>query len=169
MPGGDFHPVYFSIVAIWIIACGIGVVASRRVVRAAVYMVLCFLGVAFAFALMNSALLAIVQVLIYVGAISVVIIFGIMLTQSVDGPSTEFFNRQSIFAAPLAVAAAALVAVILVSSDLLDAGDKALNPGVDKFSELLFNRYVFPFELISLLLLAAMVGAIVLARKEERQ
>jgi NADH-quinone oxidoreductase subunit J len=99
----------------------------------------------------------------------VVIIFGIMLTQSVDGPSTEFFNRQSIFAAPLAVAAAALVAVILVSSDLLDAGDKALNPGVNKFSELLFNRYVFPFELISLLLLAAMVGAIVLARKEERQ
>jgi NADH-quinone oxidoreductase subunit J len=169
MPGGDFHPVYFSIVAVWILACGIGVVASRKVVRSAVYMVLCFLGVAFAFALLNSTILAIVQILIYVGAISVVIIFGIMFTQSVSGPSTEFFNRQSVFAAPLAVAAAALVSIVLVSTDLLGSGDKALNPGLQRFSALLFNRYVFPFELISLLLLAAMVGAIVLARKEARQ
>jgi NADH-quinone oxidoreductase subunit J len=132
-------------------------------------MVLCFLGVAFAFALMHSAMLAVVQILIYVGAISVVIIFGIMLTQSQTGPVSTFFNRQSIFAAPLAVAAAALIAAVLVSSDLLGSGDRALNPGVRQFSSLLFNRYVLPFELVSLLLLAAMVGAIVLARKEDKQ
>jgi NADH-quinone oxidoreductase subunit J len=169
MPGGDFHPVYFSIVAVWILASGIGVVASRKVVRSAVFMVVCFLGVAFAFALMHSALLAVVQILIYVGAISVVIIFGIMLTQSQSGPAANFFNRQSAVAAVAAVAAAVVISVILVSSDLLAAGDKALNPGVKQFSSLLFNRYVFPFELVSLLLLAAMVGAIVLARKEDGQ
>ena len=132
-------------------------------------MVFCFLGVAFAFALLNSALLAIVQILVYVGAISVVIIFGIMLTQSQRGPTHEFFNRQAIFAAPIAVAAAVLIAVVLLSSDLLEAGEEALNPGLRETSSLLFNQYVFPFELVSLVLLAAMVGAIVLARKDDRR
>jgi NADH-quinone oxidoreductase subunit J len=168
MPGGDFHPVYFTLVSIWILATGIGVVASRRVVRAAVAMVLCFLGVAFAFALMHSALLAVIQILVYVGAISVVIIFGIMLTEQHEGGYQEFFTRQSIIAAPVAVAAAIIVSVVLLSTDLLDAGTKALNPGVDQMSSLLFNRYVFPFELVSLVLLAALIGAIVLARREER-
>jgi len=167
MPGGDFHPLFFAIVAAWILVAGIGVVTSRSVVRAAVSMVACFLGVAFAFALMNSALLAIIQILIYVGAISVVIIFGIMLTETQGGPTSKFFNRQAIFVAPIAVAAAILIAVVLLSSDLLDAGEKALNPGLRGTARLLFNEYVFPFELVSLVLLAAMIGAIVLARKDE--
>ncbi len=168
MPGGDFHPVFFSLVAVWILVCGVGVVASRRVVRAALFMVLCFLGVAFAFALMHSALLAIIQILIYVGAISVVIIFGIMLTETQSGPLQKFFNRQSIFALPVAVATAIVVSVVLLSSDLLAAGDTALNPGVTELSDVLFSRYVLPFELVSLVLLAAMVGAIVLARKDDK-
>lgn len=167
MPGGDFHPVYFSLIAVWILVTGVGVVASRRVVRAAVFMVLCFLGVAFAFALMHSALLAVIQILIYVGAISVVIIFGIMLTEQHQGGYQEFFTRQSIVAAPIAVAAAIIVSVVLLSTDLLHAGTRALNPGVEQMSALLFNRYVFPFELVSLVLLAALIGAIVLARKED--
>lgn len=169
MPGGDFHPVYFCIVAAWILVAGIAVVTARSVVRAAVAMVLCFLGVAFAFALMNSALLAIVQILIYVGAISVVIIFGIMLTETQAGPRRQFFNRQSVIAAPIVVATAVLVAVILVSGDLLTGGETAVNPGLRQLSSLLFNRYVLPFELVSLVLLAAMIGAIVLARREDRQ
>jgi len=167
MPGGDFHPVFFSIVAAWILVAGIGVVASRSVVRAAVSMVFCFLGVAFAFALLNSALLAIVQILVYVGAISVVIIFGIMLTEPQQGPKPKFFTRQAIWVAPIAVAAAVLIAVVLLSSDLLSAGETALNPDLRGTARLLFNEYVFPFELVSLVLLAAMVGAIVLARKDD--
>jgi NADH-quinone oxidoreductase subunit J len=167
MPGGDFHPVFFFIVAAWILAGGIGVVAFRNVVHAAVSMVFCFLGVAFAFALLHSELLAIIQVLIYVGAISVVIIFSIMLTQQQSGGFRLFFNRQSAFALPAAVALAAALAVFFISSKFLPGGSAAHNPPVSTVSALLFNRYVFPFELISLVLLAAMVGAIVLARRED--
>jgi NADH-quinone oxidoreductase subunit J len=167
MPGGDFHPVFFFIVAAWILAAGIGVVAFRNVVHAAVSMIVCFLGVAFAFALLNSELLAIIQVLIYVGAISVVIIFAIMLIQQQTGGFQLFFNRQSAFALPVAVALAAVLAVFFISSKFLPSGSVAHNPGVSTISALLFNRYVFPFELISLVLLAAMVGAIVLARRED--
>jgi NADH-quinone oxidoreductase subunit J len=167
MPGGDFHPVFFVIVAAWILVAGIGVVAFRNIVHSAVSMIFCFLGVAFAFALLNSELLAIIQILIYVGAISVVIIFAVMLTQQQTGGVRLFFNRQGAFALPATVAVAVLLAVFFISSDYLPKSSTAHNPNVHALSSLLFNRYVFPFELISLVLLAAMVGAIVLARKED--
>jgi NADH:ubiquinone oxidoreductase subunit 6 (subunit J) len=167
MPGGDFHPVLFFIVAFWILACGLGVVLFRKIVYSAVSMVFCFLGVAFAYALLNAALVAIVQILVYVGAISVVVMFAIMLTEAQHGRYPLFFNRQTVFAAPLAVAAALIVAAAVVSAGVSGVGDVSLNPGLEELSQLLFNRYVLPFELVSLVLLAAMVGAILLARQEE--
>lgn len=169
MPGGDFHPWLFVIVAAWVLICGLGVVAFKKIMYSAVSMVFCFLGVAFAYALLNASLVAIVQILVYVGAISIVIIFAIMLTEVQDGPYSQFFNRQSVFAAPLAVAAAAVLAVVVVSWDISGVGDKSLTPSLQELSSLLFNRYVFPFELVSLVLIAALIGAIVLARKEEER
>ena len=169
MPGGDFHPVLFVIVAAWILVCGLGVVAFRKIMYSAVSMVFCFLGVAFAYALLNSALLAVVQILVYVGAISIVVIFAIMLTEVQEGHFSLFFNRQSVFAAPLAVAVAAALSAALMAADLGVGGEKSLNPGLQELSSLLFNRYVFPFELVSLVLLSAMVGAIVLARRGEER
>jgi NADH-quinone oxidoreductase subunit J len=166
MPGGDFHPWFFVIIAAWILVCGLGVVLFRKIVYSAVSMVMCFLGVAGAYALLNAELVAIIQVLVYVGAISVVVLFAIMLTESQGTEYQLFFNRQTIFAAPLAVAVAVVVTVLLVSSEIADVGEKSMNLSLEQLSELLFNRYVFPFELVSLVLLAAMIGAIVLARGE---
>jgi NADH-quinone oxidoreductase subunit J len=166
MPGGDFHPFFFVVIAAWILVCGLGVVLFRRIIYSAVSMVFCFLGVAGAYALLNAELVAIIQILVYVGAISVVILFAIMLTEAQGTDYRLFFNRQSIFAAPLAVAVATILTIFLVSADITEVGEKSLNPGVYQLSALLFNRYVFPFELVSLVLLAAMIGAIVLARGE---
>ena len=130
MPGGDFHPVLFVIVAAWILVCRLGVVAFRNIVHSAVSMVFCFLGVAFAFALLNSELLAIIQILIYVGAISVVIIFAIMLTEVQEGGFGLFFNRQSVFAAPRRWPWPPCWPSFLISADICRKGSTALNPGV---------------------------------------
>ena len=78
-----------------------------------------------------------------------------------------FFNRQSLFALPLAIATAALLIVVLVTSAIPGVTSKAHGVDLKTLSDLLFNQYVFPFELVSFVLLAAMIGAIVLARKEE--
>jgi len=166
MPGGDFHPFFFVVIAAWILVCGLGVVLFRNIIYSAVSMVFCFLGVAFAYALLNAELVAIVQILIYVGATSVVILFAIMLTEVQQQDYGRLFHRQAIFAAPLAVAAAVVMTVMVVSTELVDVGDRSLNLSVHALSNLLFNRYVFPFELVSLVLLAAMIGAIVLARRQ---
>ena len=85
MPGGDFHPWFFVIVAAWVLVCGLGVVLFKKIMYSAVSMVFCFLGVAFAYALLNAPLVAIIQILVYVGAISIVIIFAIMLTEVQSG------------------------------------------------------------------------------------
>lgn len=169
MPGGDFHPWLFVIVAAWVLVCGLGVVLFRKVMYSAVSMVFCFLGVAFAYALLNAPLLAVVQVLIYVGAISVVIIFAIMLTEVQTGPFRLFFNRQTLAAALLSLAAAFVLAVAGLSSPVESVGEKSLTPGVRELSRILFDRFVFPFEFVSLVLVAAMVAAIVLARRGEER
>ena len=79
MPGGDFHPWFFAVVAVWILVCGVGVVLFKKIMYSAISMVFCFLGVAFAYALLNSPLVAIIQILVYAGAIMVLFLFVIML------------------------------------------------------------------------------------------
>jgi NADH-quinone oxidoreductase subunit J len=167
VPHGDFHPIAFIVVALWVLVCGVGVVAFRNIVHSAVSMVLCFLGVAAVYVLLNAGLLAVIQILLYVGAISVVVLFAIMLTDQRRAGLGFFFNRQSIIALPLAVATAVVVTVILVSSRLPVNGSHSFNVSLGGIATGLFNQYVFPFELVSLVLLAAMIGAIVLSRKED--
>jgi NADH-quinone oxidoreductase subunit J len=167
MPGGYWYWVLFGLVAAWVLVTGIGVVAFKNLVHAALSMVFCFFGVAFVFVLLNAELLAIVQILIYVGAISVVILFAIMLTEQPRGGFGLFFNRQSIFALPLVVATAAVLTVVLVAAKLPGARSVSYNLSINELSRGLFSHYVFPFELVSFVLLAAMVAAILLARKED--
>ncbi len=167
MPQGDFHPILFVIVAVWVLGCGIAVVALRNIVHSAMAMVACFLGVAAAYVLLDAGLLAVIQILIYVGAISVVVLFAIMLTEQQRTGRGFYFNRQSIVALPLAVATFVVLTVVLVTSKMPLSGSHAHNVSLTGIANGLFSAYVFPFELVSIVLLSAMVGAIVLARKED--
>ena len=169
MPGGDFHPWFFVIVAAWILVCGLGVVLFKKIMYSAVSMVFCFLGVAFAYALLNSPLVAIIQILVYVGAISIVIIFAIMLTEVQSGRLELFFNRQTAVAAVVALLGAAILAVVALSANIGAISAESKAPGLRALSRLIFDRYVFPFELVSLVLVAAMIGAIVLATRESER
>jgi NADH-quinone oxidoreductase subunit J len=169
MPGGDFHPWFFVIVAVWILVCGLGVVLFKRIMYSAVSMVFCFLGVAFAYALLNSPLVAIIQILVYVGAISIVVIFAIMLTEVQSGKLELFFNRQTAVAAVAALLGAGILAAVSLSASIGSISDASKAPGLRALSRLIFDRYVFPFELVSLVLVAAMIGAIVLATRERER
>ena len=169
MPGGDFHPWFFAIVAVWILLCGLGVVLFKKIMYSAISMVFCFLGVAFAYALLNSPLVAIIQILVYVGAISIVVIFAIMLTEVQSGRLELFFNRQTAVAAVAALLGAAILAAVALSANIGDISAESKAPGLRALSRLIFDRYVFPFELVSLVLVAAMIGAIVLATRESER
>lgn len=142
------------------------VVTAKNVVHAALYLVLVLAGVAGIFILLASEFLAVVQVLVYIGAIVVLFLFGIMLTRAPIGRSNELDNNQRWVGVVVGGGLFALLAWVLYDG----FGKTRLEvPAVGRTGDIglsIFQEYVIPFEVISVLLLAALVGAVVLARRD---
>lgn len=141
-------------------------VTLRNIIHSAVAMMVCFGSLAGMYALLGAPIVAAAQVLIYLGAISVLILFAIMLTQAGDANLPSPFHRQ-VWAA--AVAALVVVGLIGWAVTATDWGNATVIVGIvlDTMAAALFTDYALPFEILSLLLLAAIIGAIYLARRPE--
>ncbi len=138
-------------------------VATRNVVHAALFLLLSLLGAAGVYLLLFAEFLALVQVLIYGGAIIIVVLFAVMLTRSSEYPRITD-NRQW----PLALITAAVLSVILGAAFWL-APDLSTQPQAPAFTGLaasLFTKWALPFEIASLVLLVALIGAIIIARAQ---
>jgi NADH-quinone oxidoreductase subunit J len=159
--------IAFGIIAALMILGAIRVVTSNNVVHAALWLVLVLAGAAAQYILLAAEFVAVTQVLVYVGAVTVLFIFGTMLTRAQIGRERDLNNRSW----PLALLVALVLGGTLVYV-LLDAfGDDELpeDPAiqsVQNVSDSIFGPYLIPFWALSFVLLAAMVGAIVLARKD---
>lgn len=165
------HPAAFYVVAVLVVASAVVVVASRNLVHAAFALVGCLFAVGVLYLALGADFLAGAQILIYAGAIPVLLIFGIMLTRDSMSPQA---NRLGPWwpAALLAAAGmtAVLLATVLVSGDDWRRGrypQELLDRGTSRvIGQQLLTRHALPFEVASVLLLAALVGAIVLARRD---
>ena len=163
--------VVFLITALAAVLSAVMVVASSRLVHAALWLVVTLGAVAVAFILLDASFLAMVQVVIYIGAIAILIIFTVMLTRRVMADSGPQANRAwwlAVFVAT--VMFASLLALLAQMPSWWQATPPALVVSADFLVEDLgkslvdLDRYVVPFEVASVLLLAALIGAIVLAR-----
>lgn len=152
--------------AIGIVGGGLAVVTLRNIIHSAVAMMICFGSLAGMYALLGAPIIAAAQVLIYLGAISVLILFAIMLTQAGDANLPAPFHRQGPIAVVVALAVVVLVGWAAVATDW-GAGAQAVAIGLQAIASAIFTDYALPFEIISLLLLAAIIGAIYLARRPE--
>jgi NADH-quinone oxidoreductase subunit J len=162
------EPVLFALLSIVIVVAGALVVLINRVTSAALFMALTFLAMAGMFLLLGAETIALFQVLIYVGAITVLIIFGVMLTPQAPRPYGLFFQRQTPLAAIFVVVLA--VPAVLMAFAFRDPGGPLPRGGdLPALGRSLFTEFAFPFEVASVLLLAAMIGAIVLVRREEEE
>jgi NADH-quinone oxidoreductase subunit J len=164
----------FAVLAIVMIGSAIRVVTTRNVVHAALYLVVVLAGVAGNYILLAAEFVAITQVLVYIGAIVVLFLFGIMLTRAELGNSDDLDNGTP------QKAIGAVVAVLLVGTmgwALWDRwhGDRIevvgrttveLNQTTQQISDSIFGSYLVAFEVSSVMLLAALIGAIVLARRD---
>jgi NADH:ubiquinone oxidoreductase subunit 6 (subunit J) len=163
MPWDD---VVFLVLAGVLIGSSLMVVLSRNIIRSGLFLVLAFLGLAGFYALMGATLVAAAQVLVYVGAISVLILFAVMLTQSKSGPARLVFHSQA-WAAGIA---SLIVGLLLIMSVIYTTWPQAMPVPIEQsardVAKLLFQDYVLAFEVISLLLLAAVIGGIYLARRD---
>jgi len=144
----------------------LGVVTLKRITHSALCLATSFLAVAGIYVLLQAEFIFAVQILIYVGAVMVLLLFAIMLTRESNMPRSNLSNRQMMIAAPTALLIFGMVAWALVRTTW-SAGEAA--PAMDTtriLGEVVFNQYVLPFEVASLVLLVAMVGAIVIARED---
>ena len=158
--------ILFFVLALGVVGGGLAVVTLRNVIHSAVAMMFCFGSLAGLYVLLGAPIVAAAQVLIYIGAISVLILFAIMLTQAGDANVPAPFHKQVWLAVVTALLTVGLVGYAAVSTDW-GAAAAAIPVDVEAIAVILFTEYALPFEVISLLLLAAIIGAIFLARRPE--
>ena len=162
----DISSVLFFLLAIGVVGAGLAVVTLRNIIHSAVAMMVCFGSLAGMYALLGAPIVAAAQVLIYLGAISVLILFAIMLTQAGDATLPAPFHRQLPISVVISLAVVGLVGWAVVQTDWGLAAEAAC-AAVEAIAEAVFTTYALPFEIISLLLLVAIIGAIFLARRPE--
>jgi len=162
----------FIILALLALGAALMTVTTRNLLRAALWLVATFFGIAAIFIFLHAEFLAVTQVLVYVGAISTLIIFAIMLSRGIMDPNQARFNSQwgvvGGFAALLFVALAVIVTRVPWSAAAGGApvGDVPAD-AIARLGADFVGAYAVPFEVASVLLVAAMIGAIIIARERE--
>ena len=162
--------VAFWILAIAMAAAAIGVVRSQNVVHAALYLVVVLAGAAAQYILLAAEFVAWVQVLIYIGAIVILFLFGIMLTRAPMRSEGSMDNNQRIAAAVVSLFLFGVVTALLVDAyggkEIKLKDDLVVIGRTSTIASSIFRDYLVPFEVVSMLLLAALVGAVVIARRD---
>jgi NADH-quinone oxidoreductase subunit J len=157
----------FAIIAAVMIAAAISVVTSKNVVHAALALVMVMAGAAGQYILLSAEFVAVTQVLVYIGAIMVLFLFGVMLTRARIGSENQLNNKNFGIGIPVALLMLGVMAWVLIDdfrgTKLPDNGAPISTAAL---SDDIFKPYLLPFWGLSFLLLAAAIGAIVLARKD---
>jgi NADH-quinone oxidoreductase subunit J len=158
--------ILFFVLAEILLVSGLLVVTMRDIIRCGLAMIVCFLALAGIYVLAGAPLVAAAQVLVYIGAISVLVLFAIMLTQTKAAPASLVFQTQAVGAAFAAIVLAIIVVITVTATGWGAVGER-IHTATDALATLLFNDYVLPFEVVSVLLLAAVIGGVFLAKREE--
>lgn len=163
--GQDWDDVLLWLFAAVMIGSGLLVVTMLDIIRCGLAMIVCFLALAGIYVILGAPLIAAAQVIVYIGAISVLILFAIMLTQTKDAPSVLVFQTQAI---PAAIASVVLTVAIALAVSTTDWGELATRArtATNDLSTLVFTDFVLAFEVVGVLLLAAVIGGVFLAKRE---
>jgi len=165
--------IIFLILALGLLFSSVASVTSKRILRSAIFLAVALVLTAFLYLLLGAELLAGIQILLYVGGIITLIIFALLISERLGNDGSESAHRNII---PAAIASAVLFFILLFFTykshriNTLSASAPLGEFGVSgALSELLFKDWFLPLEVLSLLLLAAIIGALVIARREEKR
>ena len=159
--------VVFIILSIITLGAALAVVTSKNLFHSALFLILSFVGVAGLYILLEAGFLAAVQILVYVGAISILIIFAIMLTRRLMAKDLVQRNAQWGISGLVAVLLFAVLGFVLLRVNWPVVEADIPYDSISILGQELMNTYVVPFEVASVLLLVALVGSIIIARERE--
>lgn len=161
--------VTFYILAAFILATGLLAVTSRRIFRSAIWLLFSLAGIAGLYFWLQMEFIAAVQIVIYVGGIVVLILFSIFLTEQAGKKLLPPDRKRAVFSALAALFGLALTFTLIWKHPFTPSLNPAVDPGVSRIGEQMLSPsehgYLLPFEVVSILLLAAMIGCIVVALK----
>lgn len=159
--------IFFGVIAAVMIVSALRVVTTSNVVHAALWLVVVMSGAASLYLLLGAEFVGVTQILVYVGAVMVLLLFGTMLTRAVIGSERDLRTSTWWVGIPTALLLFGLLAFAVVDQfeDTELPEDPAL-VSVQQISDAVFNPYLVPFFALSFVLLAALVGAIVIARRD---
>lgn len=157
----------FGFASLVTLGAAVAVVTNKNILHSAYFLILAFVGVAMIYVMLEAPFIAVVQVLVYIGAIAILIVFAIMLTRRLMSKDMEQQNKQWI---PSALGALALFVVlgwiVYTAGWPVHEGALPADP-ISQLGQDLLTTYIVPFEIASVLLLAALVGAILIGREKE--
>lgn len=163
--------ISFAIIAVVIIAASVAAMSLRNLIHCSLALVVAFAGLAAAYLQLNAQFVGFAQLLVYVGAVSILVVFAILLTRSTHNPDEGIFSKTWMAGAAVVVAVLGVLVWAITRSEV---AKRELPPAsevtVRKIGDVLMNKYVLPLEVIGLLLTAALIGAVIIAMhdKEER-
>ncbi|MGH2684682.1 MAG: NADH-quinone oxidoreductase subunit J family protein [Actinomycetota bacterium] len=158
--------IAFGVLAFAIIVAALKVVTTSNIVHAALWLVAVLAGIAANFILLAAEFVAAAQVLVYIGAIVVLFLFGIMLTRAPMGKAPDLNSDQWPVAVIVALTLAGTLGYVLIDAFGDEELPERLQGGTGEVGDAIFSTFLIPFEVVSVLLLAALIGAIVLARRD---
>jgi NADH-quinone oxidoreductase subunit J len=160
------HDAVFVLVGLVTAGAAVLTVTSKNLVHAALHLAVTLAGIAGVFLVLHADFLALVQLLVYVGAVAVLFLFGLMLTRAPIGREALDSQNRGL---GLAVAGGlfATLSGLILHAFWGESTPDVTGPAIGEIGVAIFRDWVLPFELLSMLLLAALIGAIVLARRED--
>jgi NADH:ubiquinone oxidoreductase subunit 6 (subunit J) len=157
--------VFFYLISAVVVGAALGVVLMNNVVHAALFLVATLLSIAGLYVLLSAEFLALVQVLLYAGGVIVLVLFALMMTRGRDLPQ-QMNGAQRPFAVIAGLALIVIIAAAAAGTAWPGRLEEVSPVSFNAIGESLFSTWAVPFEIASLVLLVALVGAIVLARQE---
>ncbi len=165
--------IVFIVVALVTLVAGISVVTSRNLIHSALWLILALFGIAIFYVLLDAGFFAVIQVIIYIGAIAILFIFAAMLTRKVMQDTGPQANPNWWLGALIAILLFAGIALVLINWQGFTTLAPELTNSAGRISQLGLalvsaDQYVLPFELASILLVAGMIGAIFVAGEKKQ-
>jgi NADH-quinone oxidoreductase subunit J len=159
--------VFFAVISLVAIIAAIRMVTTKNVVHAALYLLVVLASVAAVYIILGAEFVAATQLLVYLGAIMVLLLFGVRLTRARIGVETDLDHEQRWLGALVATALFAVMAFSLWEGFGDEELPETMTPQTtQQVSDEIFSTYIVPFEALSVLLLAALIGAVVVARRD---
>ena len=164
----ELSELFFYFFTVMVLGIGCVVAFSQNLLRSAFALFFVLFGIAGFYVLLGGDFLAVVQILVYAGGINVLLIFGTMLTADIATPEMSNISFQSVLTI-IAGAAVFFLLLFIISSAEWSVAPQEMVPTTKQLGRLLLKEYILPFEVISFLLLASMVGALVLVNKGDQR